>query len=197
MVAEAAKIIENTQRDINIGLMNELKQIFDKMNISIDDVLEAAKTKWNFLPFHPGLVGGHCIGVDPYYLAAEAKRVGHHPELILAGRHVNDTMSHYESQQIIKQLSQEGKKLKGLKILLLGGAFKPNVPDMRNSKVEDLVRDLEEYGCIVSLCEPYYQGDALFGVENVPLEKRDSYDVVIKTVKHKVFNNVKTDYVLL
>ncbi|MCA9477840.1 MAG: nucleotide sugar dehydrogenase [Nanoarchaeota archaeon] len=197
MVAEAAKIIENTQRDINIGLMNELKMIFDRMGINIYDVLEAAGTKWNFLKFHPGLVGGHCIGVDPYYLAAEAKRLGHHPEIILAGRSVNDNMAHYEASQIIKDLARKGNTLKGLKLLVLGGAFKPDVPDMRNSKVKDLIADLKSYGCDVSICEPHFKGAELFGAKNVSLDEKKNFDVSIKAVKHKAFGDVQTDYTLL
>jgi len=153
-VAEAAKVIENTQRDLNIALINELSIIFDKMDIDTLDVLEAAGSKWNFLPFRPGLVGGHCIGVDPYYLTHKAEILGYHPQVILAGRRINDGMSAYVAQQTVKQLIKSGACIMGSKVIVLGLTFKEDCPDLRNSKVADVVRELEEYGCIVSVHDP-------------------------------------------
>ncbi|MCF8176947.1 MAG: nucleotide sugar dehydrogenase [Sulfuritalea sp.] len=153
-VAEAAKVIENTQRDLNIALMNELAIIFDKMGIDTLEVLQAAGTKWNFLPFRPGLVGGHCIGVDPYYLTHKAEMLGYHPQVILAGRRINDGMASYVAQQTIKQLIQCGVNVKDAKVVVLGLTFKENCPDLRNSKVADLVHELQEYGCEVAVHDP-------------------------------------------
>lgn len=195
-VAEAAKIIENTQRDINIALMNELKIIFDKAEINWKDVLEAANTKWNFLNFRPGLVGGHCIGVDPYYLAYEAKRLGKHPEIILAGRKINDDMAKYEAGRVIKFMLNQEVQVKDSKILILGGTFKSNVPDIRNSKVKDLIKELKSFGCKIDICEPLINKD-LFGCKNVNVEKTDGYDLVIKAVNHDVFKTIKFDYEIL
>ncbi|MBW2998576.1 nucleotide sugar dehydrogenase, partial [Candidatus Woesearchaeota archaeon] len=193
MVAEAAKIIENTQRDINIALMNELKIIFDIAEIPYKDVLEAAGTKWNFLRFSPGLVGGHCIGVDPYYLAQESERLGHHPEIILAGRRINDRMVKYECSKLIKFMVHKGMNIKGANLLVLGGTFKPDVPDTRNSKVEELIKELKSYGCNVKIMEPHIKGE-LFGCENV--NQTEGFDLIIKCVKHKSFNDIKADYEL-
>jgi len=195
MVAEAAKIIENTQRDINIALMNELKMIFDKMGINTEDVLEAAGTKWNFLKFTPGLVGGHCIGVDPYYLAYESEKVGHHPAIILAGRHINDDMAKYEAGRIVKHVTSNGNSVS--KILLLGATFKPNVPDTRNSKVNDLAKELKTYGFEVVLCEPHVESKELFGFSNVSVDDLKGYDFVVKVVDHDCFKDVKCDYEIL
>lgn len=153
-VAEAAKVIENTQRDLNIALMNELSIIFNKVGIDTLEVLEAAGTKWNFLPFRPGLVGGHCIGVDPYYLTHKAEMLGYHPQVILAGRRINDGMAAYLAQQIVKQLIHSGSTIKGAKVTVLGLTFKENCADLRNSKVADLVKELLEYGCDVSVHDP-------------------------------------------
>lgn len=150
-VAEAAKVIENTQRDLNIALMNELAVIFHKIGIDTIDVLKAAGTKWNFLPFRPGLVGGHCIGVDPYYLTHKADMLGHHPEVILAGRRINDSMGKYVAEQTVKQMIQAGSSIKGAKVIVLGLTFKENCPDLRNSKVIDVIRELQAYGCEVSV----------------------------------------------
>jgi UDP-N-acetyl-D-galactosamine dehydrogenase len=200
-VAEAAKIIENTQRDVNIGLMNELKRIFDKMDLNIYDVLEAAGTKWNFLKFSPGLVGGHCIGVDPYYLADEAKRLGHHPELILAGRSVNDSQADYEVACLIKQLITEGKTIRGLRAVLLGASFKPNVPDTRNSKTEQFANELASYGVEVSICDPLvkekHKADSVFGYPLVAFDTIDSYDAKILLQDHKEFKGVPVDFKIL
>ncbi|MFZ2540758.1 MAG: nucleotide sugar dehydrogenase, partial [Gallionella sp.] len=153
-VAEAAKVIENTQRDLNIALMNELALIFDRLGIDTLEVLEAAGTKWNFLPFRPGLVGGHCIGVDPYYLTHKAVMLGYHPEVILAGRRINDSMAAFVAQQTVKQLSRAGDPIKNAKVIVLGLTFKENCSDLRNSKVADVVRELQEFGCKVSVHDP-------------------------------------------
>src|SRR5476651_942078 len=153
-VAEAAKVIENTQRDLNIALMNELAIIFDMIGIDTLDVLKAAGTKWNFLPFRPGLVGGHCIGVDPYYLTHKADMLGYHPQVILAGRRINDGMAAYVAQQTVKKIIQTGGAVKGSKVIVLGLTFKENCPDLRNSKVADVVKELQEFGCEVSVHDP-------------------------------------------
>jgi UDP-N-acetyl-D-glucosamine/UDP-N-acetyl-D-galactosamine dehydrogenase len=153
-VAEAAKVIENTQRDLNIALMNELSIIFGRLGIDTLEVLRAAGTKWNFLPFRPGLVGGHCIGVDPYYLTHKAEMLGYHPQVILAGRRINDGMAAYVAQQTVKGLIRNGGKVMGAKVIVLGLTFKENCPDLRNSKVADLVRELVDYGCDVSVHDP-------------------------------------------
>jgi len=153
-VAEAAKVIENTQRDLNIALMNELAIIFDKIGIDTIEVLQAAGTKWNFLPFRPGLVGGHCIGVDPYYLTHKAEMLGYHPQVILAGRRINDGMAAYVAQQTVKQMIGAGSSIKGAKVIVLGLTFKENCPDLRNSKVADVVRELQDYGCEVVVHDP-------------------------------------------
>lgn len=153
-VAEAAKVIENTQRDLNIALMNELALIFNKIGIDTLEVLKAAGTKWNFLPFRPGLVGGHCIGVDPYYLTHKADMLGYHPQVILAGRRINDGMAAYVAQQTVKKIIQAGGAVKGSKVIVLGLTFKENCPDLRNSKVADVVKELQEFGCDVSVHDP-------------------------------------------
>jgi UDP-N-acetyl-D-galactosamine dehydrogenase len=153
-VAEASKVIENTQRDLNIALMNELAIIFDKIGIDTLEVLKASGTKWNFLPFRPGLVGGHCIGVDPYYLTHKADMLGYHPQVILAGRRINDGMAAYVAQQTVKQIIQTGGAVKGSKVIVLGLTFKENCPDLRNSKVADLVKELQEFGCEVYVHDP-------------------------------------------
>ena len=195
-VAEAAKIIENTQRDINIALMNELKMIFDKVDINWKEVLEAAKTKWNFLDFKPGLVGGHCIGVDPYYLAYNAEKTGTHPDIILSARRINDDMAKYETTRLVKYLVNNDIKIKGLKILLLGATFKPNVSDLRNSKVKDVVKELKGYDCQVDICEPHIIGE-VFGCKNIRLDEIKGFDMVIKVVDHDIFRNIKTNYEIL
>ncbi|MDR0407141.1 MAG: nucleotide sugar dehydrogenase [Holosporales bacterium] len=153
-VAEAAKVIENTQRDLNIALMNELSIIFHRMGIDTMEVLEAARTKWNFFPFHPGFVGGHCIGVDPYYLTHKVETLGYHSEIILAGRRLNDSMAHYVAQQTVKQLIHTGSSVKGACVTILGVTFKENCSDLRNSKVADLIRELQEFGCDVTVSDP-------------------------------------------
>jgi len=186
-VAEAAKVIENTQRDINIALMNELKMIFDKMGIDWKEVLEAAGTKWNFLRFTPGLVGGHCIGVDPYYLAYEAERLGHHPEIILAGRRINDNMAFYETRRVAKRLAAGGTSLQSLKLLILGATFKPDLNDLRNSKVEDVAKELASYGCVVKFHDPMIGQEKVFGFENISLEqaRKEGFTHALLAVRHK------------
>jgi len=159
-VAEAAKVIENTQRDLNIALMNELALIFDRLGIDTLEVLQAAGTKWNFLPFRPGLVGGHCIGVDPYYLTHKAVALGYHPEVILAGRRINDGMAAYIAQQTVKQMIQHGDRIKGASVIVLGLTFKENCPDLRNSKVADLIAELTSFGCAVSVHDPLAEAAA-------------------------------------
>jgi len=157
-VAEAAKVIENSQRDINIAFVNELARIFNRMGIDTLDVLDAAATKWNFLPFRPGLVGGHCIGVDPYYLAQKAQEVGYHPEIILAGRRLNDGMGAYVASEVLKLLINRNCPVKGSRVLVLGITFKENCPDIRNSRVIDIIRELQEYGCVVDVADPWASG---------------------------------------
>ena len=154
-VAEAAKVIENSQRDINIAFVNELAKIFNLMNIDTHAVLKAAGTKWNFLPFKPGLVGGHCIGVDPYYLAQRAQEFGYHPEIILAGRRLNDSMGEYVASQVVKALIKKNINVAGAKLLMLGITFKENCPDVRNTKIVEVIRNLEEYGIQVTLFDPW------------------------------------------
>ncbi|PWB39036.1 MAG: nucleotide sugar dehydrogenase [Parcubacteria group bacterium] len=195
IVAEAAKIIENTQRDINIALMNELKMIFDKASIDWQEVIAAASTKWNFMPFTPGLVGGHCIGVDPYYLAAEAKRLGHDPEVILSGRKINDQMAIYEAQRLLKYMQTKGVPANA-RLLILGGTFKPNVADTRNSKVADVIGILKKQGYQVNICEPFVN-DNLFDCVNVSPEKIKDYAFVIKAVRHDIFKDIKADYEII
>src|SRR6185369_7550117 len=153
-VAEAAKVIENTQRDINIAFVNELAIIFEKMGLDTVEVLKAAGTKWNFLPFRPGLVGGHCIGVDPYYLTHKAEMLGYHTQVILAGRRINDGMAAYVAQQTVKQMIGNGTSIKGAKVIVLGFTFKEDCPDIRNSKVADVVNELQEFGCEVHVHDP-------------------------------------------
>ena len=189
-VAEAAKVIENTQRDINIALMNELRIIFDKMGISTTEVLAAAKTKWNFLPFEPGLVGGHCIGVDPYYLAYKAEEIGHHPQIIMAGRRINDAMGRYFGREIVKEMTNKGICVKDTRALVLGITFKENVPDIRNSKVIDIMKELAEFGVKVDVWEPVADAEEVrleYGITPIARPKRHSYDAVVLAVKHREF----------
>lgn len=186
-VAEAAKVIENTQRDLNIALMNELAVIFDRMGIDTLEVLEAAGTKWNFLPFRPGLVGGHCIGVDPYYLTFKAEELGCHPQVILAGRHINDGMGKYVAETCIKQLIRAGRLVNGAKVGILGFTFKENVPDLRNTRVIDVIRELREYGITVIVHDPLADAEEAryeYGIELTPLEHFQSLDGLILAVPH-------------
>jgi UDP-N-acetyl-D-glucosamine/UDP-N-acetyl-D-galactosamine dehydrogenase len=192
-VAEAAKVIENTQRDLNIALMNELAIIFNRMGISTRDVLEAAGTKWNFLNFTPGLVGGHCIGVDPYYLTFKADQVGYHPQVILAGRRINDGMGKYVAENTVKKLISAGKAVKGARVLVLGLTFKENVPDIRNSRVIDIVRELKEYQVEVLVHDPLADsGDVRheYGLELVSLEEVNEVDAVVWAVAHRAFDGI-------
>ena len=190
-VAEAAKVIENTQRDLNIALMNELALIFGRMNIDTLEVLQAAGTKWNFLPFRPGLVGGHCIGVDPYYLTHKAESIGYHPQVILAGRRINDGMGAYVAQQTLKQLIKSGSPVPGATVIVLGLTFKENCPDLRNSKVADVIRELKELGCKVSVHDPIAdsgEAEHHYGVALTPWERLPAQaDAVVAAVPHRSF----------
>ncbi len=192
-VAEASKVIENSQRDINIAFVNELAKIFNLMDIDTNDVLEAAGTKWNFLPFKPGLVGGHCIGVDPYYLAQKAQEFGYHPEIILAGRRMNDGMGKYVTSEIVKLMVQNDIKVKGANILVLGITFKENCPDVRNTKVVDVINNLKTYGTNLDIYDPWASPDEVmheYGIrttKNLPSKK---YDAVILSVAHKEFLDI-------
>jgi len=191
-VAEAAKVIENSQRDINIAFVNELSKIFNLMDIDTLEVLEAAGTKWNFLPFRPGLVGGHCIGVDPYYLAQKAQEVGYHPEIILAGRRLNDTMGQYVAGEIVKLMIQKDIKIKGARTLMLGITFKENCPDIRNTKAIDVYHQLEGFSVAVDLLDPWAEPEEVkheYGIDimNQKSQVEDKYDAVVLTVAHKEF----------
>lgn len=189
-VAEAAKVIENTQRDLNIALVNELAIIFSKMGIETSKVLEAAGTKWNFLPFTPGLVGGHCIGVDPYYLTHKAEAIGYHPQVILAGRRINDGMGSFVASTLVKAMLKQRIQVYGSRILILGLTFKENCPDLRNTRVIDVVKGLEEYGVIVDICDPMVDPDeaqAEYGITLVEQPQMGSYDSVVAAVAHTQF----------
>ena len=187
-VAEASKAIENAQRDVNISFVNELALIFDRLGIDTQEVLRAAGTKWNFLPFQPGLVGGHCIGVDPYYLAHKAKAVGYHPKVILSGRDVNDQMSAFVSHKLIQLLAQNGKQIQGAKVLVLGVTFKENCPDFRNSKVFDIIGQLKKEGADVSAFDPYANAMEVFQKYQVSLITAfEQYDVILLAVAHDFF----------
>ena len=194
-VAEAAKVIENTQRDLNIALMNELALIFHKIGIDTIEVLEAAGTKWNFLPFRPGLVGGHCIGVDPYYLTHKAEMLGHHPQVILSGRRINDTMGKYVAEQTVKQMIEAGHSIKGCEVIVLGLTFKENCPDLRNSKVIDVIRELQSYGCSVRVHDPAADADEArheYGVELVEWDALPKASAIVATVAHVAYANMAT-----
>ncbi len=189
-VAEAAKVIENSQRDINIAFVNELSKIFDRLGIDTGDVLEAASTKWNFLPFRPGLVGGHCIGVDPYYLAQCAQRHGYNPEIILAGRRMNDGMGEYVADKVVKLMLKKGVQVLGSRILVLGFTFKENCPDVRNTKVIDIVRALKEYDLSVTVYDPWANPAVArreYGIEVCSRVPDEKYDAVILAVSHREF----------
>ena len=195
-VAEAAKVIENTQRDLNIALMNELSIIFDKMNISTSDVLEAAGTKWNFLPFSPGLVGGHCIGVDPYYLTYKSKELGYRPQIILSGRRINDDMGAYIVKRIVQMLIKRGKSIHECKALIMGVTFKENVSDIRNSKVVDLAHELQSFSIQTDIVDPYASSSELQHEYGLTLteEIKTNYDCVIVAVKHNDYVNLDEAY---
>ncbi|MCH4823786.1 nucleotide sugar dehydrogenase [Gramella lutea] len=200
-VAEAAKVIENSQRDINIAFVNELAKIFNMMNIDTQAVLEAAGTKWNFLPFKPGLVGGHCIGVDPYYLAQKAQEIGYHPEIILAGRRMNDSMGQYVASEVVKLMLQNDIKVKGSNILVLGITFKENCPDVRNTKVVDVVKSLKEYGVNLTIFDPLANPTEVeheYGLQTTSNLPKAKFDAVVLAVAHKEFmaidlNELKSD----
>jgi UDP-N-acetyl-D-galactosamine dehydrogenase len=190
-VAEAAKVIENTQRDLNIALMNELAIIFDRIGIDTLEVLQAAGTKWNFLPFRPGLVGGHCIGVDPYYLTHKAEMLGYHPQVILAGRRINDGMAAWVAQQTVKQMIANDCHVKGAKVIVLGLTFKENCPDLRNSKVADLVRELQSFGCEVAVHDPLGEPAEAMHEYGIELKKWNALpkdvDAIVAAVSHKEY----------
>ena len=195
-VAEAAKVIENSQRDINIAFVNELALIFDKLGIDTLEVLEAAGTKWNFLKFKPGLVGGHCIGVDPYYLAYKAKEIGYHPEIILAGRRTNDNMGIFVANKVVKLMIQKGHTIKGSKVLVLGITFKENCPDIRNSRVIDVIKELQEFGVEVDVYDPWADREEVKREYNLNLmedgELRvEDYNAIILAVAHKEFKELE------
>jgi UDP-N-acetyl-D-galactosamine dehydrogenase len=195
-VAEAAKIIENTQRDLNIALMNELSVIFDKMNINTYEVLEAAGTKWNFLKFQPGLVGGHCIGVDPYYLTYKAKELGYHSEVILAGRNINDNMGKYVAKKVIQHIIKNNGDIKSAKVLVKGATFKEDVSDIRNSKVSDVVNALKEFYVNVEVEDPHADSDELMHEYGFGLVDKiaDDYDAVIIPVPHRKYKDLDENY---
>lgn len=189
-VAEAAKVIENTQRDLNIALVNELAIIFNKMGIDTEAVLKAAGTKWNFLPFRPGLVGGHCIGVDPYYLTHKAEALGYHPQVILAGRRINDGMGAYVAGQMVKALLKRRIHVEGARLLVLGLTFKENCPDLRNTRVLDIVQELNDYGVLVDIHDPWAneeEAQAEYGIDLVAKPERCTYDGIILAVAHNSF----------
>lgn len=192
-VAEAAKVIENTQRDLNIALINELALIFDKLGIDTEHVLKAAGTKWNFLNFRPGLVGGHCIGVDPYYLTHKAQEVGYNPEIILAGRRINDHMGNYVVSRLIKEMIKTGISVSHAKVLILGLTFKENCPDLRNTKIVDIVHELKEYGVDVDVVDPWVDAEEAkeeYGLEVQSSISQSDYDSVIVAVAHKEFTDM-------
>ncbi len=196
-VAEAAKVIENTQRDLNIALMNELSIIFDIMNIPTRDVLEAAGTKWNFLKFFPGLVGGHCIGVDPYYLTNAAERLGYHPQVILAGRRINDNMGKLVAQKAIKMLINRDVPIKGARVAVLGITFKENVPDIRNSRVPDIINELKEYGCTPLAHDPYACSKEVQDEYGITLSKKEELtelDAIILAVSHQAYLDEDSEF---
>jgi UDP-N-acetyl-D-galactosamine dehydrogenase len=192
-VAEAAKVIENTQRDVNIALINELALIFNRLGIDTEDVLKAAGSKWNFLPFRPGLVGGHCIGVDPYYLTHKAQEIGYNPEMILAGRRLNDNMSLYVAGEIVKLMTRKRIHVNGARTLVLGITFKENCPDIRNSKVIDVVRELQKYGSEVEVYDPWADAAACkheYGMRPVRKLIQKRYDAVVIAVAHREFGQL-------
>jgi len=193
-VAEAAKVIENSQRDINIAFVNELAKIFNKLEIDTHAVLEAAATKWNFLPFTPGLVGGHCIGVDPYYLAQKAQEVGYHPEIILAGRRLNDSMGDYVATEVLKLMVQNDIPIKGAKVLMLGITFKENCPDIRNTKAIDVFKALESFHMNVDVYDPWASAEevkGIYGIDTISSLETKKYDAIVHTVAHKEFSELK------
>lgn len=195
-VAEASKIVENTQRDVNIALMNELSILFSRLNINTFDVIEAAGTKWNFLKFYPGLVGGHCIGVDPYYLVHKANQVKYHPQMISAGRFVNDSMGGYIGKKVVKRMIELGKTILGDRILLMGTTFKENVADIRNSKAIDIVRELQDYGLLVDVMDPFASPEEMLSTYGLTLIERPKppYDAVVVAVTHQQYAQLDEAY---
>ena len=197
-VAEAAKVIENTQRDVNIALINELSIIFNRLGIDTQEVLEAAGSKWNFLPFRPGLVGGHCIGVDPYYLTHKAQAIGYHPEIILAGRRLNDSMGSYVVGRLIKLMMRRNLVHEGSQVLVLGLTFKENCPDLRNTRVVDIVRELGDYGIGCDLYDPWVdpaQAESEYGIRPIGEPSRGIYDAIILAVAHRQFRELGVDQI--
>jgi len=197
-VAEAAKVIENTQRDVNIALINELALIFNKLGIDTKSVLDAAETKWNFLPFKPGLVGGHCIGVDPYYLTHKALEVGYNPEMILAGRRLNDRMGSYVVEQVTKLMTKKCIHVVNANILIMGFTFKENCPDLRNTRVIDLVKELDWYGCSIDVYDPWVDKNNSkleFGINTIESPKKAKYDAIIIAVAHDLFKNLSYEVI--
>ncbi len=197
-VAEASKVIENTQRDVNIALINELSLIFNTMGIDTNEVVNAAATKWNFIKLTPGLVGGHCIGVDPYYLTYKAEEMGYKPNLILGARQINNGMGKYIAEQTVKMMIQEDKKVKGAKVLILGVTFKEDCPDMRNTKVVDIIEELKAYNCQVDVYDPWVDPDEdkqhyMHGIIEDPFESTTTYDAIVVAVAHKQFKQLKTE----
>ncbi|TIU66298.1 MAG: nucleotide sugar dehydrogenase, partial [Mesorhizobium sp.] len=194
-VAEAAKVIENTQRDLNIALMNELAMIFERLQIRTQDVLDAASTKWNFLPFKPGFVGGHCISVDPYYLTAKAEAEGYHPQIILAGRRINDGMGAFVAQQVVKQLIRSDMPVKGASVGILGLTFKEDVPDLRNSRVFDMVRELRQFGLAPKVHDPLADAETArrdYGETILPIEDMTDLNALVLAVPHKHYSGEKS-----
>jgi len=193
-VAEAAKVIENTQRDVNIALINELAMIFNRLDIDTEEVLEAAGSKWNFLPFRPGLVGGHCIGVDPYYLTHKAQQIGYHPEMILAGRRINDNMALYVAGEVVRLMTAKRIHVKSSRVLVMGLAFKENCPDLRNSKVADVVSELVKYGAAVDVWDPWVSAKEArheYGIRLISKPARNRYDAIVVAVAHRQFKAMK------
>jgi UDP-N-acetyl-D-galactosamine dehydrogenase len=192
-VAEAAKVIENTQRDLNIALINELAMIFNKMGIDTEAVLKAAGTKWNFLPFRPGLVGGHCIGVDPYYLTHKAQSINYRPEIILAGRRLNDSMGTYVVSQLVKAMTKRGVQVSGARVLVMGLAFKENCPDIRNTRVVDIVSELKDYNCEVDIYDPWVssaEAEHEYGLTIISELQQAKYDAIVLAVAHQQFKEM-------
>jgi UDP-N-acetyl-D-galactosamine dehydrogenase len=197
-VAEAAKVIENTQRDVNIGLINELALIFNKLGIDTEEVLKAAGTKWNFLPFRPGLVGGHCIGVDPYYLTHKAQSVGYHPEIILAGRRLNDGMGAYVASQLVKAMLKQRIHVEGARVLVMGLTFKENCPDLRNTKVVDIISELQDFGVQVDCYDPWInsaEAEHEYGITPIAAPEAGDYDAMIMAVAHEQFAGMGVEQV--
>jgi UDP-N-acetyl-D-glucosamine/UDP-N-acetyl-D-galactosamine dehydrogenase len=197
-VAEAAKVIENTQRDVNIALINELALIFNRLGIDTEEVLQAAGTKWNFLPFRPGLVGGHCIGVDPYYLTHKAQEIGYHPEMILAGRRINDGMGAYVAGQLVKAMLKKRIQVEGSRVLVMGLTFKENCPDLRNTRVVDILKELAEYDVQVDVCDPWASPEEAMREYGVALNQEPAdaaYDGIIVAVAHRQFRDMGPDQV--